>query len=331
MWVWGEFILASALIIISGSYLARVGDKIGEVMGWERTWVGLILLSFSTALPELFTSVSSAGILHQPDLSLGNNLGSITFNLFLIAILDFLSKEPLTRGLDPSLALSGSFLILFIFLYLFFLTLPLNRGILGVGGDTIFIFLFYFIALRMIFIHQHRNNEEVEKREREKGIWKFWLYYFILGGLILIGGLWLAKTGEKISQITGLSRTFVGTLFLAVVTSLPELSTTIASLKMGLPNMAVGNILGANLQNLVIPFFSDAFYRGGYLLSEISSSNIFTLILAGILTVILLLGMIYRSRRAFLRMGWDSLLIFLLYIWGMFILFSMGEAVSLIN
>jgi len=318
--VWLELIVAGGIVVLSGYLLARVGERLGEVMGWGRTWVGLLLLSFSTSLPELFTSISSAGILKQPDLALGNNLGSVSFNLFIIALLDFMERGSFTHRLDPSLVLSSSFLIFFVFLFLVFLLLPVHGGFLGVGWDTFSVFLIYILALRVIFLHQHRERSK-EKRKSLPGKGRLWVYYFLLGGVIFLSGVWLARTGERISQVTGLSRTFVGTLFLAMITSLPELSTTISCVRLGLPSMAVGNILGANLQNLVIPFFSDIVYRRGYILSAVSSSHLVTLLMGGLLTTVLLIGMTYRSRKVFLRMGWDGILIALIYLGGMYILF----------
>ena len=321
--VWFEFVLAAGIVIFAGTKLAYVGDKLGEAMGWERSWVGLLLLSFSTSLPELFTSVSASGVLHQPDLALGNNLGSVAFNLFLISILDLMEKGPFTYRLNPKLLLSGTFILLIMLMLGGFLIHPLPWGFLGVGGDTLIIFIIFIFAMRFTFLYQHKdylNDNSVTNRWKGDSL-KWWILYFFLALIILGGGLWLANVGEKISKVTGISRSFVGTLFLAFATSLPELSTTTSCIRMGLYDMAVGNILGANLQNLAIPFFSDIFFRQGYFLAYTSPVHLFTLIIGGILTCILLLGIIYRSERHFLRMGWDSILMLLVYLVGMYLVF----------
>ena len=322
--VWIEFILASGIVIFAGSRLAYVGDKLGDVMGWERTWVGLLLLSFSTSLPELFTSIGATGVLNQPDLALGNNLGSVAFNLFIISILDFMKPGAFTYKLDPRLLFSGVFSLLIMMIFAFFLINPLNFGLWNIGADTFIIFLVYIAGMRLTFLHEHKNtNKKIinKKKKKEKSL-KLWLSYIVLALIILSGGLWLAKTGERISEITGISRSFVGALFLAFATSLPELSTTTSCIRMGLPDMAVGNLLGANLQNLAIPFIADIFFRKGYLLSHVSHIHIITLLMGGILTSLLLLGIIYRSQKHFLRMGWDTILMALVYLTGMFFVFK---------
>ncbi|NOZ64057.1 MAG: hypothetical protein GXO71_03850 [Caldiserica bacterium] len=321
--VWLEFILASGIVIFAGTKLAYVGDKIGEAMGWERSWVGLLLLSFSTSLPELFTSVSAAGVLHQPDLALGNNLGSVAFNLLIISVLDLMEKGSFTHRLNPKLILSGVVTLLIILVFAGFIIHPLPWGFLGVGLDTFLIFILFLFAMRFTFLHQHKGipGNNSLPGNREDGFLRWWVFYFFLALLILGGGLWLANVGERISELTGISRSFVGALFLAFATSLPELSVTISCVRMGLPDMAVGNILGANLQNLAIPFYADIFFRSGYLLAFTSPVQIITLITGGVLTCILLLGIIYRSQRHFLRMGWDSIFMILVYLGGMYLVF----------
>ncbi len=328
MRVWLEFLLASGIVILAGSRLARVGDKLGEIKGWERTWVGIILLSFSTSLPELFTSVSAAGIEKQADLAIGNNFGSIAFNLFLISILDLVEgKGAFLYKLNPNLIFSGMFSLLLMIMLTIFLWLKFPVGLWNIGIDTFTIFLLYFLALRLIYLHQGKNNSPPAsfpkpKKEKSKNLWG---EYFLCALAILGGGIWLAHSGEGIAKTTPISRTFVGTLFLAAATSLPELSTTLGALRIKALDMAVGNILGANLLNLQIPFWADIFYRRGNILSAASSSHLLTLHMSMIMTSLLIMGIAYRSKKSFLRLGWDSICILGVYLLGMYLLYQGGR------
>ena len=86
--VWFKFFLCLVIILFAGTKLAKYGDAIAEKTGLGRMWVGLLLLAFVTAMPELTTAMSAAALVKIPDLSFGTLLGSCLFNLTILAVLD---------------------------------------------------------------------------------------------------------------------------------------------------------------------------------------------------------------------------------------------------
>ncbi len=87
--VWLKFAACLAIILFSGTKLAHYGDAIAEKTGMGRIWVGLILLSAVTSMPELVTGVSAAALVKLPDLAVGNLLGSCLFNLMILDVLHY--------------------------------------------------------------------------------------------------------------------------------------------------------------------------------------------------------------------------------------------------
>jgi len=104
----------------------------------------------------------------------------------------------------------------------------------------------------------------------------------------------------------GWSESLVGTSLLALSTSLPELIVTVSALKFSI-DMAIGNILGSNFFDIMIIPLCDLLLREKEFLGEISSQHLFTLMLSIMLTAIVIVGLIYRSKKAFLKLGWDAI------------------------
>ena len=100
--VWLKFAACIAIIIFSGTSLARYGDAISEKTGLGRIWIGLLLLAAITSMPELITGISAAALVKISDLAVGTLLGSCIFNLMLVAVLDAVYRPaPVLSGVNP--------------------------------------------------------------------------------------------------------------------------------------------------------------------------------------------------------------------------------------
>ncbi|MBK6775902.1 MAG: hypothetical protein IPG74_08695 [Flavobacteriales bacterium] len=95
-WTIVGFLSCAALIVFSGSRLSYYGDRIAELTGWGRAWLGLILMAAVTSLPELLTGISAVTVVKAPDLAAGDVFGSCVFNLLLLSLLDVRLKRPLS-------------------------------------------------------------------------------------------------------------------------------------------------------------------------------------------------------------------------------------------
>jgi cation:H+ antiporter len=132
----------------------------------------------------------------------------------------------------------------------------------------------------------------------------------------------MVSNANIISEITGLGSSIIGTTLVALVTSLPELVTTIAAIRVGANDMAIGNLFGSNMFNMFAIGLTDAFYTEGRFLSAISPSFLLVSMLGLLMTCVALVGNLARIKRRFWFMEIDSLILILIYIAGTWLLFS---------
>jgi cation:H+ antiporter len=149
---------------------------------------------------------------------------------------------------------------------------------------------------------------------------------FTLAALAITGaGIWLAFIGDEIATTYSWSASFVGSLFLAITTSMPELVVTIAAVRLGALDMALADILGSNMFNIAIIFFVDLFYWQGSILSSVSNDHIILAVVTIIMTLIVIGGIRFRQKRkTFKFISWYSVALIGLYLLGFYIMFSSG-------
>jgi len=138
-------------------------------------------------------------------------------------------------------------------------------------------------------------------------------------------GIWLAFIGDEIAQATGWEASFVGSLFLAITTSMPELVVTVTALRLGAIDMAVADILGANMLDVVIITWADLAYTPAPLLTVVSGDHLATTGVAIAMTLLIIIGLRFRQRRkTFAAFSWYAPLLIGLYIVGAYFLFTSG-------
>ncbi len=332
--IWLIFLFDTALIVIAGTQLAKNAERISTGLGLSSAWAGIFLLSISTSLPELVVTCRAA-LINAPDLAGGNIFGSVLFNLTIIALIDLLQgRGPLKarrkRSLIVTALLSSTVLIFSVLAIL--LALPYRIG--WVGLDSLALILIYFIGSGMITNLEHkegrtgRNTEnkdaaekEGQKKEHRKDLMRGLGIFAAASLVILLAGTNLTDTVERISLETGLGNTLAGSLFAGVVTSLPELVSSIAAVRLGYVEMAVANILGSNFFDILLLSFGDLFFVNGLLFANLSSQNLVVALMGVLLTIVVLFSFVYPLRRDFLRMGLPSYLIIFGYLSTMFYLF----------
>ncbi len=326
MFTWLTFLICSVSILYVGHRLSYYGDVISEKTNLSRGLMGFVFLSLATTLPEMVTSVSAITIAQSPDLAAGNIFGSIVMNIMFIALLDLIQgKGPLLPTIKTNYILYGGLGIIAMAVATFSIMLRQefagNLGLFNFGWDSIILIIIYAIGLKLIFGQDKKIKLEeknaVELSSRYSGIrlssaiTLFSLFFIV----IIFLGVWLASIGDQIVTTMNWNEALVGTIFLALATSLPELVVSISSLRFG-ADMAVGNILGANFLDIMVIPACDIFFRQGEFLSYVTPKHTITLILGIILTGIVVVGLIYRSRRSFLRLGWDSIALLATFVVG---------------
>lgn len=296
------FIICAGIIFFAGKRLSFYGDLLAELTGMGKAWTGLILMSAVTSLPELMVGVSSSAIVQSPDLAVGDILGSCAFNLCILALMDFFTPKnaPLFSAASKTQTLAAVFGIILIGLV--GLGLFLESDILlipYVGLSTLSFGIIYFISLRTIYAYQVMDGPGVHLENNHPTnltLGKVIRWYIVFALIIVVSALALPYFAEQIAQESGLNRSFVGTLFLAISTSLPEIAVSLAAVRMGSVDMAIGNLLGSNLFNVFILFLDDLFYTKGHLLKDASDSNLISVFFVILMSAVAMVGFIFPNR-----------------------------------
>jgi cation:H+ antiporter len=316
---WFVFLLSALLIYLAGTRLTTSASNIARETGLGGLWVGLIILPLSTSLPELVSSWRAVSI-GAPDLAVGNFLGSNLVNIAMIALVDLVQgKGALFKHISSRHKTTVLFVASMTLLVILGMLLP--EFSLGISPITPLLFVAYLAVGR--FMLKSGSVEPGEaKTIRNNGILYRALVTYILSSVVIIlAAVNLADAAETLAEVTGFGRTFVGSFLLAVSTSLPEMVTTTTAARMGALDMAVGNILGANLFNLALLFPVDLFYREGGLLSALSPLHFITALMGIFLAALVYLGLARPSRVLLGDVGLNSLFIAALYIFSIVLLF----------
>lgn len=337
---WLQFFGGALLVIAAGVTLTKNAETLAKKFGLGAGWAGLLILPVATSLPELVSCVRAV-LIDAPDLAAGNLFGSSLFNIFIIALVDLTQgKGALFYRLREGHAIAASLSIVLITLAGLGILLPFPSLIGGrVGLDTIILISAYIASAKLLTAYEKRNlsqvslefkNEQFKKENMKSSpgktsYKKALLYFGIAGIVILFAGTYLTDASDIIALETGMGRTFVGSIFLAIATSLPEVVTTSTAARQGKLDMAVGNIFGANMYNMFFFAVIDLVYLPGALLNTISSDHLLTVMMAIILTALAITGIVNRSKKAIGLFGLDSFVIICGYLAAVAVLFSLGQ------
>jgi len=351
-YIWTQFFFCSAAIIAAGTALTRYGDRIAVRSGLGRLWVGAVLLSVVTSLPEVVTACSSAWQ-GEHDIALQNIFGSNLFNLLILVILDMLIRgRAVLSEANPrhrASALTGGAMMLFVAVVALFYNMAQDQGWSSggyarfpVGAESLLLAGIYIWAMNRIFRvgREERDSRSAPAAEPDADGMKNSRIYgvFAVVSMVIVAAGWRMTVLGKIISDTPLdiagrqvmiTDNFVGMILIAVATSLPELVVTISAARIGATDLAVGNILGSNIFNMAILALSDVFYFHGPILLYSGRAVVYTALLGTLLTTIAFAGIGRPTRRLIgNRLGPRTLSILLLYIAGMAVLAGMGLLVS---
>ncbi len=330
--LWLGFIVCAGLIVYCGTKLSRYGDVIAEKTGLGRAWTGLILMASITSLPELINGISSVTIAGVPDIALGDIMGSCIFNIFIIAVMDMLlGRRQVFSGPDKSHFISLGFGMVLIGIVSVSILLPDMPPIGPVGIYTPAIALIYLAGIKSVWLFEKKRAAPspavipADARYGHISLRTAVSKYSFNAAAIVIAATTLPFIGERLAQQTGLGDSFFGTFFVGIATSLPELVVSISALHIGATQMAIANIFGSNMFNILIIAIDDLFYAGEGLLGVVSTGHAMTGLFAMVMSAIALLGLAYRpKRKIFLILGWDSASIILVYIISILSLYSLS-------
>ncbi|MEW5942057.1 MAG: sodium:calcium antiporter [Chloroflexota bacterium] len=333
--IWIEFIVCAAAIVWCGHLLSKYGDVLAEKTGFGRAWIGAILIAGVTSLPELASGVSAVAWLDAPNLAAGAALGSCLFNLMLIAVMD-IAYQPgrvLASAQDVHILSGGLGVLLLGLVAMGVLIGPgLNGfGLLGVSFLSLVIVVLYAFGARMIAGLEKERMGQVLEEEAKEGDYAhiparraYAVFILSAAGVILLG-IWLASIGDRLSETTGLSRSFVGNLFLATSTSLPEIAASLAAIRLGAIDLAIGNVLGSNLFNVTLLAVYDLADGRANFWSALNNANGFAAVMTMMMTGVVIISLMYRaSPRTPYRFSWDGIALLVMYVGSILTLYLLG-------
>lgn len=332
------FVVAAVFVWGAGTKLSGYLDRISDLAGLGEGFVGLLLLGGITSLPEVAT-VGTASLAGNAPLAINNTLGSAAINVTLLAVADaFLGRRALTSVIGhPTPLLQGVLDIVLLTVVVMAITIG-DVAILGVGAWSTALVLLFIFAVWLTSRYQHRRpwsadvelDEKREKTDEAPGrkvsgkgkaesdgsLRSYTLKTALAALVILLAGLVLAQSGDVIAQKSGIGASFVGLVLVGFATSLPEISSIYAAMKLERYGMVLGDIFGTNIFNIVLIFLADALYSGPPVLGQAGDFEMIATLLAILLTSIYLVGLLERRDRTFWRMGYPSLAVIVTYAAG---------------
>lgn len=328
------FAAAAGGVWVAGSRLPLYGDEIADRYRIGHAFIGLVLLATATSLPEIVTTVTGA-LAGAPRLVLNNMFGGIAMQTAILAVADaFAGRAPLTSyPRKPTSILESGALVVLMAVVLAVLTVGEVELVPGIGAGALTIGIAYGAVIYLL----RRYDEEavwtpVEVLEAAQEVVRTpggrplvtasqrqVIMAFALAALvILVCGVLLVASAEAIAVQSGLGESFIGATLLAAVTSLPEVSVTIAAVRMGAYTMAISNVFGSNLLMLVLILPADIFFLGDPILSFADRSAQFALVAGILVTSVYTCGLVLRSRFKVANVGLDSIAVFVAYLVAIF-------------
>ncbi len=307
--LWIQLGVSAAVILGASLFLAKSADVIAIKTGLGRSFVGVVLLATATSLPELGTGISAVSIVGQPDLAVGGAFGSNLFNLLIIGLLDiFWWKRYLLNHVGMSSVVVGTLGIIVISLggaavLLHDMTAVFNGwpispvSLVLVVGFAVSMYLIYLFEQRPDSGEGGTANDHSERYASERLPRRIVIY--AVSALVVVGAaVWLSFVSDDLAIEMGWDASFMGTQFLAAATSLPELATSFAALRIAAPELAITNLLGSNLFNMgFVLFLDDVAYTGGPIWAVVSPVHALTGAIAVLMTAVVVLAVVSRPRK----------------------------------
>jgi cation:H+ antiporter len=332
------FILIAGIVWKTGFKLSVYAEIISDRTNTSKVLMGFVFLAVATQLPEIVTN-STAALQGKSALLLNSMFGGIVMQTAVLFFADIsVMQHTLTYyAYNSANQLQGTMLVLALSIALVITKLGDIEVVYHIGLGAISMALLYLLTL-FLLSHYEKNSQwkaiqvpEDTKEDIKKTLVSgneststktLILRSLGLALIILVSGVLLVQFADTIATQSGLGTSFIGASLLALSTSLPELSTAIAAVRLGSANMAISDIFGSNLIMIFLLLPSDTLYQKGLLLNQTDDSAQIALLAGIIVTVIYLLGLQMRSSKKIFGAGLDSWLVLTTYISTLFIFFN---------
>jgi cation:H+ antiporter len=316
---------AAAVVTIAGPRMVRVADRLADTTGLGEAFVGAVLVGAATSLPDIVATVLPA-LRGLPDLAVGNALGGVLGQTAFLAVADLTYRRANLEHAAASLPniVQATLLVTLLGGVLALFAAP-PGDVAGVHPGTVLLVVGYGYGLKLVrattkapmwyAVPTPETRPDVaEEPQREPGGSRGLLLRFAGLGLVLGGaGLALAVSGETLVTAAGADQTAIGVLVTGVVSSLAELVVSISAIRAGALTLAVGNVVGGNTFDTLLVVAADVAYRPGPVYSAVGPEQAFVAAVSVIATAVLVLGLLRRERHGAGNIGFESVLVLLLY------------------
>jgi cation:H+ antiporter len=324
------FLIAAGSIALAGSKMASLGDRLADRTGIGEAMTGTIFLGMSTSIPGLVASITAA-IEGRPALALSNAIGGIAAQTAFLAVADVFHRKANLEHAAASIAniLQVIVLLMLLTLVLIGLSSP-NVTLFHVNPMTPLLLLATFLGFRLAFrsgrepMWRPEQTEETVTDEPDPDAHAASLTRLLAGfaccaAIVGLSGYAIARAAGHFGDATGIPQVLMGGFFTAAATSLPELITTVMAVRIGALTLAVADIVGGNVFDIVFVVAADlAFLEGSiFHASGIGQREVFLLGMTLLMNVILVLGLVSRERHGLANIGFESVLMLLIYLAGL--------------
>lgn len=242
------FVVGLLCLIKGGDWFVDGASALARRFHLPELLIGATVVSIGTTLPEVMVSTLSAVSGHG-EIAYGNAIGSVICNAALIAAI--------TLAVRPGKADPKTLKLPVLFFFLAAAIYCVAAYWMGSFTRPVgFVMLAVFVAYMILTVRQMKHNPqpagEAETAEAEMPVWKMLLFLIVGAALIAVGARLLVDNGTKIAEALGVPESVIALTFVALGTSLPELVTAITSLVKGHSDLSLGNVIGANVFNLVL-------------------------------------------------------------------------------
>ena len=321
------FLVAAGLIAFFGIRMTYAARDLAAATGLGEALMGAVFIGATTSLSGIIASATAAW--HgEASLAVSNSLGGIAAQTLFLVAGDMVYRKAnleFAAASVENMMMSVQLMVLLCVLLIAF-TLP-DANLFAIHPASLLLVVAYLFTLKLLVdAHEKpmwlprmaqgtvRETRRWENKKRGHGSIGLFVDFGICAVAVAIAGWLIASAGMVIAERTGLSDGIVGGIFIAVITSLPELVIAITAIRLGSLTLAVGDIVGGNAFDTLFVAVSDFFYREGSIYSAIESTEKVWLGAAMLMNAVLLMGLMYRERKGIANIGLESALILLIYL-----------------